>query len=79
MGKSTFEFSVSSVTIDGESTVINITQDNNTYTHKILHEFGEITSLPAGTMEFEWKPTATELTKFLEEIPNQKTRCNLFI
>lgn len=74
MGKSTFEFSVSSVTIDGESTVINITQDNNTYTHKILHEFGEITSLPAGTMEFEWKPTVTELTKFLEEIPNQKTR-----
>ena len=74
MGKSTFEFSASSITIDGESTVIKITQDNNMYTHKILHEFGEITSLPAGTIEFEWTPTATELTKFLEEIPNQKTR-----
>ena len=74
MLKITFELSSSSIKIDGESSVIKFLEDNNMYTHKILHEFGEITSLPAGTIEFEWTPTATELTKFLEEIPNQKTR-----
>ena len=74
MGKSTFVFTNSSITIDGGSTTINITRDNQSYSHKLSHSYGTITTLAVGTTSYTWAPTAQELIKFFEEIPNQTTR-----
>lgn len=74
MGKSTFVFTNSSITIDGGSTTINITRDNQSYSHKLSHGYGTIATLAVGTTSYNWAPTAQELTKFFEEIPNQTTR-----
>lgn len=74
VGKSTFAFATSSITIDGGSTTINITRDNQSYSHKLRHGFGDIATLAVGTTSYTWKPTAAQLTKFWEEVPNQKTR-----
>lgn len=74
MGKSTFDFTNSSITIDGGSTTINITRDNQSYSHKLSHGYGEIATLAVGTTSYTWAPTAEELSSFLEEIPNQTTR-----
>ena len=74
MGKSTFVFTNSSITIDGGSTTINISRDNQSYSHKLSHGYGTIATLAVGTTSYTWAPTAQELTKFFEEIPNQTTR-----
>lgn len=74
VGKSTFTFTNSSITIDGGSTTINITRDNQSYSHKLRHGFGDIATLAVGTTSYTWKPTAAQLTKFWEEVPNQRTR-----
>lgn len=74
VGKSTFAFSNSNITINGGSTIINITRDNPSYTHKLLHGYGEIATLSVGTTDYTWAPTADELASFFAEIPNQKTR-----
>lgn len=74
MGKSTFVFTNSSITIDGGSTTIDITRDNQSYSHKLSHGYGTIATLAVGTTSYNWAPTAQELTKFFEEIPNQTTR-----
>lgn len=74
MGKSTFEFTNSSITLNGGSTTINITQDNQSYSHKLSHGYGDIATLDAGVVSFTWSPAAKDLTKFFEEIPNQTTR-----
>lgn len=74
VGKSTFAFSNSNITINGGSTTINITRDNPSYSHKLLHSYGEIVTLSVGTTDYTWTPTADDLTPFFDEIPNQKTR-----
>lgn len=74
VGKSTFAFSNSNITINGGSTTINITRDNPSYSHKLLHGYGEIATLSVGTTDYTWAPTADDLTSFFDEIPNQKTR-----
>lgn len=74
VGKSTFAFSTSSITIDGGSTTISITRDNQSYSHKLRHGFGDIATLAVGTTSYTWTPTAAQLTKFFQEVPNQKTR-----
>ena len=74
VGKSTFAFSNSNITINGGSTTINITRDNPSYSHKLLHGYGEIATLSVGTTDYTWTPTADELMSFFDEIPNQKTR-----
>lgn len=74
VGKTTFTFSNPSITLDGGSTNINLTRDNQSYTNKLRHGFGDIYTFPAGVTDYTWKPTAAQLTKFWEEVPNQKTR-----
>ena len=74
VGKSTFAFKNTAITLDGGSTTINITRDNQSYSHKLSHGYGDIATLAVGTTSYTWKPTASQLTKFFEEIPNQKTR-----
>lgn len=74
MGKSTFAFTTSSIMIDGGSTTINIACGNQSYSHKLYHGFGDIATLSVGIMSYTWKPTAAQLMKFWEEVPNQKTR-----
>ena len=74
VGKSTFTFSNSSITINGGSTTITITRDNQSYSHKLLHGYGVIATLPVGTTDYAWTPTASDLASFFSEIPNQKTR-----
>lgn len=74
VGKSTFAFTNTAITLDGGSTTINITRDNQSYSHKLSHGFGDIATLAVGTTSYTWKPTAAQLTKFFAEIPNQKTR-----
>lgn len=74
VGKSTFTFSTSSITLDGGSTTISITRDNQSYSHKLRHGFGDIATLAVGTTSYTWTPTAAQLTKFFQEVPNQKTR-----
>ena len=74
VGKSTFAFTNTAITLDGGSTTINITRDNQSYSHKLSHGYGTIATLAVGTTSYTWKPTAAQLTKFFEEIPNQKTR-----
>lgn len=74
VGKSTFAFSNSNITINGGSTTINITRDNQSYSHKLLHGYGEIATLSVGTTDYTWAPTASDLASFFSEIPNQKTR-----
>lgn len=74
VGKSTFAFSTSSITIDGGSTTIGITRDNQSYSHKLGHGYGEITTLAVGTTSYTYKPTAAKLTKFFQEVPAQKSR-----
>lgn len=75
VGKTTFKFSKSSITLDGiDSTVINLTRDNQSYTNKLSHGYGDIYTYPSGTVNYTWKPTAAQLTKFLEEVPAQKSR-----
>lgn len=74
VGKSTFAFTNTAITLDGGSTTINITRDNQSYSHKLSHGFGNIATLAVGTTSYTWKPTAAQLTKFFQEIPNQKTR-----
>lgn len=74
VGKSTFTFSTSNITIDGGSTTIDITRDNQSYSHKLGHGYGEIASLAVGTTSYTYKPTAAQLTKFFQEVPAQKTR-----
>lgn len=74
VGKSTFAFTNTAITLDGGSTTIDITRDNQSYSHKLSHDFGDIATLAVGTTSYTWKPTAAQLTKFFEEVPNQKTR-----
>lgn len=74
VGKSTFAFSNSSITIDGGSTTIGITRDNQSYSHKLLHGYGDIATLAVGTTSYTYKPTASALTKFFQEVPAQKSR-----
>ena len=74
VGKSTFAFTNTAITLDGGSTTINITRDNQSYSHKLSHGHGTIVTLAVGTTSYTWKPTAAQLTKFFEEVPNQKTR-----
>lgn len=74
VGKSTFAFTNTAITLDGGSTTINITRDNQSYSHKLSHGYGTIATLAVGTTSYTWKPTAAQLTKFFEEVPNQKTR-----
>ena len=74
VGKSTFAFTNTAITLDGGSTTINITRDNQSYSHKISHGYGDIATLAVGTTSYTWEPTAAQLTKFFQEIPNQKTR-----
>ena len=73
-GKSTFKFSAPNVTIDGGSTTINIICEDQSYSHKLLHSHGEITTLSAGTTSYTWKPTAAQLAEFFNEVPSQKSR-----
>ena len=74
VGKSTFAFTNTAITLDGGSTTIDITIDNQSYSHKLSHGYGTIATLAVGTTSYTWKPTAAQLTKFFEEVPNQKTR-----
>lgn len=74
MGKSTFGFTNTDITLDGESTTINITRDNQSYSHKLSHEYGDIATLAVGTTSYTWRPIAAQLTRFFQEVPNQKTR-----
>lgn len=74
VGKSTFAFTNTAITLDGESTTINITRDNQSYSHKLSHGYGSIATLAVGTTSYTWKPTAAQLTDFFKEVPNQKTR-----
>lgn len=74
VGKSTFAFTNTAITLDGGSTTINITRDNQSYSHKLSHGYGTIATLAVGTTSYTWKPTVAQLTKFFEEVPNQKTR-----
>lgn len=74
VGKSTFAFSTSSITIDGGSTTIGITRDNQSYSHKLLHGYGDIATLAVGTTSYTYSPTASDLTEFFQEIPAQKSR-----
>lgn len=74
VGKSTFAFTNTAITLDGGSTTIDITRDNQSYSHKLSHGYGTIATLAVGTTSYTWKPTAAQLTKFFEEVPNQKTR-----
>lgn len=74
VGKSTFAFSTSSITIDGGSTTIDITRDNQSYSHKLLHGYGDIATLAVGTTSYTYSPTASDLTEFFQEIPAQKSR-----
>lgn len=74
VGKSTFAFTNTAITLDGGSTTIDITRDNQSYSHKLSHGYGIIATLAVGTTSYTWKPTAAQLTKFFEEVPNQKTR-----
>lgn len=73
-GKSTFKFSSPTVTIDGGSTTINIICEDASYSHKLLHSHGEITTLAAGTTSYTWTPTASKLAEFFNEVPSQKSR-----
>lgn len=73
-GKSTFKFSSPTVTIDGGSTTINIVCEDQSYSHKLLHSHGEITTLTAGTTSYTWTPTADQLVNFFNEVPSQKSR-----
>lgn len=74
VGKSTFAFSNSSIAIDGGSTTIGITRDNQSYSHKLLHGYGDIATLAVGTTSYTYKPAASALTKFFLEVPAQKSR-----
>lgn len=74
VGKSTFAFTSSSISINGGSTTINITRDNQSYSHKLSHGYGDLATLAVGTTSYKWTPTADTLASFLKEIPNQKSR-----
>lgn len=74
MGKSTFDFTNTAITLDGESTTINIKRDNQSYSHELYHEYGDIAILAVGTTSYTWRPIAAQLTRFFQEVPNQKTR-----
>lgn len=74
VGKTTFTFSNDIITVDGDSTNINLTRDNQSYTNKLLHGYGNIYTFPSGVTDYVWSPTAAQLTKFFEEVPSQKTR-----
>lgn len=74
VGKSTFAFTSSSISINGGSTTINITRDNQSYSHKLSHGYGDLATLAVGTTSYKWTPTADSISSFLEEIPNQKSR-----
>ena len=74
VGKSTFDFTNASITINGGSTTINITRDNQSYSHKLSHGYGTIATLAVGTTSYKWTPTADSLTKFFQEVPGQKSR-----
>lgn len=74
VGKTTFTLSPTGITLDGGSTSINLTRDNQSYTNKLLHGYGDVYTFPAGATSYTWKPTAAQLTKFFQEVPAQKTR-----
>ena len=71
---STFTFSESGITMDGGSVDISITCADNTYTHKLRHDYGDIATLAAGVTSYTWAPTAVQLTKFWEETPKTRWR-----
>lgn len=73
-GKSTFKFSAPTVEIDGGSITINIICEDPSYSHKLSHGHGEITTLKAGTTSYTWTPTAAQLAEFFNEVPSQKSR-----
>lgn len=73
-GKSTFKFSAPTVEIDDGSITINIICEDPSYSHKLLHSHGEITTLAAGTTSYTWTPTAAQLAEFFNEVPSQKSR-----
>ena len=74
VGKTTFTFSNSSISINGGSTNINLTRDNQSYTNKLSHGYGDIYTFPAGATDYTWAPTAAQLSKFFQETPSQKLR-----
>jgi hypothetical protein len=74
VGKSTFAFTSSSISINDGSTTIDITRDNQSYSHKLSHGYGDLATLAVGTTSYKWTPTADTLASFLKEIPNQKSR-----
>lgn len=71
---STFAFSASNITMDGGSVDISITCADNTYTHKLRHDYGDIATLAAGVTSYTWAPTAAQLTKYWEESPKFRSR-----
>ena len=73
-GKSTFKFSTPTVVTDGGSTTINIICEDPSYSHKLSHSHGEITTLAAGTTSYTWEPTADQLAEFFNEVPSRKSR-----
>lgn len=74
VGKTTFTFSKSSISVDGGSTNINLTRDNQSYTNKLSHGYGDIYTFPAGATDYTWAPTAEQLKSFFQETPSQKIR-----
>ena len=60
VGKSTFAFTNTAITLDGGSTTINITRDNQSYSHKLSHGYGTIATLAVGTTSYTWEPTADQ-------------------
>lgn len=73
VGKSTFVFTNNSITLGTDSTTINITRDNQSYSHKLVTKYGTIATLAVGTTSYTWKPTASSLASFLAENTGQKT------
>lgn len=73
VGKSTFVFTKNSITLGAESTTINITRDNQSYSHKLVTKYGTIATLAVGTTSYTWTPTASSLSTFLAENTGQKT------
>ena len=73
VGKSTFAFTKESIVLGADSTTINITSDNQSYSHRLATTKGTIATLPVGTTSYTWSPTASDLAAFIKENTNQKT------
>lgn len=73
VGKSTFAFTKESIVLGADSTTINITSDNQLYSHRLATTKGTIATLPVGTTSYTWSPTASDLAAFIKENTHQKT------